>query len=94
MASVVRSAVVGPRECDGGKWQCASGVVPCQDKTSKVLVHMYYQYMNTDEFRTGRHVVYKLQAHIVLLPKYRREVMTERVTLCLGDAFSEICDRY
>lgn len=55
---------------------------------------MYYQYMNTDEFRTGRHVVYKLQAHIVLLPKYRREVMTERVTLCLGDAFSEICDRY
>lgn len=34
--------------------------------------------MNSD-FRTGRHVVYELYAHIVLTTKYRKEVFTERV---------------
>ena len=55
---------------------------------------MYTCHMSTDEFRTGRHVVYKLHAHIVLVPKYRREIMTERVTLCMKDTFSEVCDRH
>ena len=32
--------------------------------------------MGTERFRSGRHVVYKLHAHIVLTPKYRRKVMT------------------
>jgi len=50
--------------------------------------------MSTDEFRTGRHVVYKLHAHIVLVPKYRRKVMTKRVTDCLRESFDKVCSRY
>lgn len=50
--------------------------------------------MIPDEFRNGRHVVYKLHAHIVLTPKYRRKVMTERVGADLKDSFEEVCGRY
>lgn len=50
--------------------------------------------MRTADFRTGRHVVYNLHAHIVLTPKYRRKVMTPRVTALLGEAFAEVCGRY
>lgn len=46
------------------------------------------------EFRNGRHVVYLLHAHIVLVTKYRRTVMTERVTALLTDTFHEVCDRF
>jgi len=47
-----------------------------------------------DEWRNGRHVVYKLHAHIVLTPKYRREVMTERVAADLRASFGEVCARF
>ena len=47
-----------------------------------------------DDWRNGRHVVYKLHAHIVLTPKYRRKVMTERVSADLRDSFVEVCGRY
>ncbi len=50
--------------------------------------------MNAEDFRTGRSVVYKLHAHIVLTPKYRRKVMTERVTSLLRDVFTEVCGRF
>ena len=46
------------------------------------------------DFRTGRHVVYNMHAHIVLVPKYRRKVMTPRVTKLLGEVFGEVCRRY
>lgn len=39
-------------------------------------------------------MVYKLHAHIVLTPKYRRKVMTDRVTAKLHEAFTEVCGRY
>ena len=55
---------------------------------------MYHCCMRTDEFRTGRHVVYKLHAHIVLTPKYRRKVMTKRVADCLRESFEDVCARY
>ncbi|EQD79159.1 Transposase IS200-like protein [mine drainage metagenome] len=55
---------------------------------------MYNYHMSTDQFRTGRHVVYKLHAHIVLVPKYRRKVITKRVTDCLRESFDEVCSRY
>jgi putative transposase len=48
----------------------------------------------SDDWRNGRHVVYKLHAHIVLTPKYRRKVMTPRVTALLGETFSEVCARH
>lgn len=39
-------------------------------------------------------MVYQLHAHIVLTPKYRRHVMTPRVTDSLRDSFTEVCGRY
>jgi putative transposase len=39
-------------------------------------------------------VVYRLHAHIVLTPKYRRKVMTDRVMVVLRDAFTEVCARH
>lgn len=50
--------------------------------------------MTTNEFRNCHHVVYNLHAHIVLVPKYRRKVMTPRVTKLLGEVFGEVCRRY
>lgn len=50
--------------------------------------------MASDDWRNGRHVVYKLHAHIVLVPKYRRKVMTPRVSAELRAAFEEVCGRY
>ena len=47
-----------------------------------------------DKWRNGRHVVYRLHAHIVLTPKYRRKVMTDRVTAELRSSFVEVCGRY
>ena len=47
-----------------------------------------------DDWRNGRHVVYKLYAHIVLTPKYRRKVMTARVSADLQASFDEVCRRY
>jgi putative transposase len=47
-----------------------------------------------DDWRNGRHVVYKLHAHIVLTPKYRRKVMTDRVGADLHASFDEVCGRY
>ena len=35
-------------------------------------------------FRTGRHVVFSLQAHLVFIPKYRRAVINERVFAALA----------
>ena len=42
------------------------------------------------EFRSGRHVVYNLQAHLVFIPKYRRAVITERVFSILKTAWEQV----
>jgi putative transposase len=42
-------------------------------------------------FRTGRHVVYSLQAHLVFSPKYRGAVITERVFQTLRVAWEQVC---
>ena len=39
-------------------------------------------------------MVYDLHAHIVLTPKYRKKVMTDRVAESLKDSFEEVCSRY
>ena len=39
-------------------------------------------------------MVYALHAHVVLVPKYRRKVMTRRVTEHLRASFGEVCSRY
>ena len=48
---------------------------------------------NSSDWRNGRHVIYKLHAHVVLTPKYRRRVMTARVASELLAAFTESCER-
>lgn len=46
------------------------------------------------EFRTGRHVVHNLNAHIALTPKYRRKVITDRVQELLVATAREVCERW
>ena len=43
------------------------------------------------EFRTGRQVVYSLQAHLVFIPKYRHAVISERVFETLRTAWEQVC---
>jgi putative transposase len=42
-------------------------------------------------FRTGRHVVFKLNVHLVLITKYRRGVITDRVREFLKEVLAKIC---
>jgi putative transposase len=46
------------------------------------------------ESRTGRHVVYSLQTHLVFLPKCRRAVINERVLSVLKAAFEQVCSDF
>ena len=50
--------------------------------------------MEQREFRSNRSVVSDLHAHLVFTPKYRRPVMTERVTAMLRETFTEVCARF
>jgi REP-associated tyrosine transposase len=43
------------------------------------------------QFRTGRQVVFHLEAHLVFVPKYRRGVITERVFSVLHTAWEQVC---
>jgi putative transposase len=47
-----------------------------------------------DDFRVGRHVVYRLHAHIVLITKYRRGVLTDRVRELLITTAREVCEHH
>jgi putative transposase len=47
--------------------------------------------MRATDFRTGRHVVYALTAHLVFVPKYRRKVITERVFGVLRTSWEATC---
>ena len=48
---------------------------------------------SADPWRGGSHVVFRLHAHVVLVTKYRRKVISERVAEELGAAFAEVCER-
>ena len=50
--------------------------------------------MAEDEYRNGRHVVYKLHVHLIFVTKYRKKVITDRVTEELRSAFEEVCGRH
>lgn len=49
---------------------------------------------NQHEYRTGRHVVYDLNAHIVLVTKYRKNAITDRVRELLVATAREVCERH
>lgn len=46
---------------------------------------------SASNFRSGRRVVFSLQAHLVFVPKYRRAVITERVFSVLHAAWEQVC---
>jgi REP element-mobilizing transposase RayT len=46
------------------------------------------------DFRGGRHVLFKLQAHLVFVPKYRRAALTERVFNTLREAWEQVCEDF
>lgn len=43
------------------------------------------------DFRRGRHVVFRLHAHLVFVPKYRRKVITQRVFRILEESWRHVC---
>ena len=43
-------------------------------------------------WQTSRHAVHALHVHLILTPKYRRAVMTPRVTDLLKQVCTEVCD--
>jgi putative transposase len=49
---------------------------------------------NQHEYRTGRHVVYDLNSHIVLVTKYRKNAITDRVRELLIVTAQEVCERH
>lgn len=48
----------------------------------------------TTEFRTGRHCVFKLHAHLVFVTKYRRTVLTGAARETLRDIFTKVCQDF
>lgn len=46
------------------------------------------------KYRTGRHVVFSLQAHIVLVTKYRRGAISDRVRDVIISTAKEVAKRY
>lgn len=46
------------------------------------------------DFRTGRHVVYKLTVHLVFVPKYRHKVISTRVFEVLRTAWEVVCKEF
>ena len=49
---------------------------------------------NSNDFRTGRHCVFKLHAHLVFVTKYRRSVLTEAAHETLRDIFTKVCQDF
>ena len=49
---------------------------------------------NTNDFRTGRHCVFKLHAHLVFVTKYRRGVLTDAAHETLRDIFTKVCQDF
>lgn len=46
------------------------------------------------EYRRGRHVVYEITVHVVLVTKYRRGPITDRVRELLVQVTQEVCERH
>ena len=46
-----------------------------------------------DNYRTGKHTVFRLHAHVVLMTKYRRHAISDRVRELLVETTREACRR-
>ena len=49
---------------------------------------------NANDFRTGRHCVFKLHVHLVFVTKYHRHVLTEVAQETLRDIFAKVCQDF
>jgi putative transposase len=49
---------------------------------------------NTNDFRTSRHCVFKLHAHLVFVTKYRRGVLTDAAHETLRDILTKVCQDF
>jgi putative transposase len=49
---------------------------------------------NANDFRTGRHCVFKLHVHLVFVTKYRRSVLTEATYETLRAIFAKVCQDF
>jgi putative transposase len=49
---------------------------------------------NTNDFRTGRHCIFKLHVHLVFVTKYGRGVLTEAAHETLRDIFTKVCQDF
>ena len=47
-----------------------------------------------DELRRGRHVVYRIHAHLVFVPRYRRKIFDADALDRLRTVFSRICSDF
>lgn len=48
----------------------------------------------SEDYRRGRHVVYKISVHVVLVTKYRKGPITDRVRELLIEVAREVCERH
>lgn len=46
------------------------------------------------EFKSNNHSVFALHFHLILVVKYRRNVINDRISESLGIVFKNICDNY
>ena len=49
---------------------------------------------HASDFRTGRHVVFSLTAHLVFVPKYRRRVLTPQIFKILRTSWQAVCEDF
>jgi putative transposase len=49
---------------------------------------------NTNDFRTGRHCVFKLHVHLVFVTKYRKGILTEAAHETLRDICTKACQDF
>jgi putative transposase len=52
---------------------------------------MLWSVEKSSNFRSGRHVVYALQVHLVFVPKYRKSVITQRVFDSIRETWEQVC---
>ena len=48
----------------------------------------------SEDWRTGRHVLYQLHAHLVFITKYRRDAISEHVGAEIGQACQDVAEQF
>src|SRR5271166_6564363 len=78
-----------PRDLRGCRVDAVAERLTCDHERSNTigLSCCHWSVMLSMDFRTCRHVVYNLNAHLVFIPKYRRRVISSRVF----ESWREVC---